>query len=129
MSVTTKIRRRPAQAIAVVGFGAAEAFAINKVTSTPTWWWWLLLVVALIGAVGCAVLVQRAPENDTGRDGRSNKVEGPVSGGSAIKQQSAGDKGQNISADNGSFAANRVDKIGDITLGGQRPTGDDPKNR
>jgi hypothetical protein len=102
---------------------------INKVSSeNPDWWWWLLLVLALVGVIGCAIWAVLIPTEEASVERGDNTVGGDVKDGGVASQQSAGAKGQNISvyADNGSFAANRVDKIKEINLGGARRQ-DDPE--
>lgn len=129
MSAAATIARRWKPIVATVMFGAAEAFLINKVSSeSPAWWWWLLLVVALLGVIGCAIwaVLPRADEGVGAQKG--NTFGGGVEEGGVVTQQSAGTKGQNISvrADNGSFAANRVDKIKELNLG-MPPRQEDPE--
>jgi hypothetical protein len=120
MSTASTIARRWKPIVSAVLFGAAEAFVINKVSAeSPAWWWWPLLVVALVGVIGCAIwaVLPRADKADVARG--DNTIDVEVKDGGVVTQQSAGAKGQNVSvyADNGSFAANRVDKIKEINLG------------
>lgn len=131
MSAASTIARRWKPIVIAVLFGAAEAFVINKVSAErPSWWWWPLLVVALVGVIGCAIwaVLPRSDEADVARG--DNTIDGEVTDGGVVTQQSAGDKGQNVSvyADNGSFAANRVDKIKELNLG-VPPRQEDPKER
>ncbi|OBB09571.1 hypothetical protein A5731_21830 [Mycolicibacterium conceptionense] len=104
--------------------GAAEAFSINKVSGAdPEWWWWLVVAVALVGALVGAVWGLRMRDGDaaTTTSSTGNRA-GDTMGSVVVSQQNTGDKGRNISisADNGSFAAYRVDEIKDLTIGEHR---------
>ncbi|MGB3485950.1 MAG: hypothetical protein WBB07_27480 [Mycobacterium sp.] len=123
MSVTSKIRRRWKVAVTGVVLAAAEAFFINKVSSDDSaWWWWVLLVVTLVGIAGCTVWAFAPLEEPAASQG-GNSLDGTIKEATGMNQQSAGPNGTNVNvkADRGSFAANRVDRIGKLTLGAQPP--------
>jgi hypothetical protein len=118
MSAASKIARRWTPLAVEILFGAAEAFVINKVSGDDPAWWWLLLVLALIGVFGCGIWAWLTRDDaDVARG--DNHVNGDVKDGGVATQQSAGAHGQNInvSADNGSFAANEVSTIGTLNVG------------
>lgn len=120
VSAASEIGRRWKPIVTGVLFGAAEAFFINKVSSeNPNWWWWLLLGFALIGVIVCAIWAVLTPTGEVDATRGDNTVGRGVNNGGTVIQQSAGAKGQNTSvyADNGSFAANRVDRIDEINFG------------
>lgn len=130
MSASSNIARRWKPIVVAVLFGAGEAFCINKVSAdNPSWWWWLLLVAALVGVIGCGLWALFIEPDE--KDVPSNNVAGDVKKGGKVTQQSTGEKGRNgsVSADNGSFAAYRVDKIEDLTIGQARrpPDSEKPK--
>lgn len=127
MSAASRISRRWKPIVIGVLFGAAEAFFINKVSSdSPDWWWWLLLVTALVGVVGCAIWAVLIPTEEADVERGDNTVGGDIKDGGVAPQQSIRGEGKNVSvhADNGSFAANRVDKIKEINFGVPRPQED-----
>jgi hypothetical protein len=120
MSNASAIARRWKPIVTTVLFGAAEAFVINKVSAErPAWWWWPLLVVALVGVIGCAIWAVLSRADEPASAPGDNTIDGEAKDGGVVTQQSAGANGQNISvrADNGSFAANRVDTINELNLG------------
>lgn len=127
VSAASKVARRWKLIVAGVLLAAAEAFFINKVSSdNPAWWWWLLLLLALIGVVGCALWALFAPTDEGVARQGDNTLDGDVKDVGSVAQQSAGDKGSNVSvhADRGSFAANRVDKIEKLSFGVPQPRED-----
>lgn len=120
----SNVARRWKPIVLGVLFGAAEAFFINKVSSeSPAWWWWPLLVLALIGVIGCAIWAVFVPTDESPVRRSGNALDGDVKDHGVVTQQSAGAKGSSISvhAENGSFAANRIDKIEELNFGVSRP--------
>lgn len=117
-TVASRVVRRWSFVATGVLFGAAEAFAVNKVSGDRPWWW-LVLVLALIGVMGCAAGTVFAPEDESGASGGDNTIGDDVRDSGVATQQSAASDGKNISerADDGSFAANEVGWIGELNLG------------
>jgi hypothetical protein len=119
MSAASAMAHRWKPIVLTVLFGAAEAFFINKVSGDdPEWWWWPLVALALIGAAGSAIWGWKMGDGDNAGLGTDNDVD-EAKDSAAVTQQTTGEKGRNVSvsADNGSFAAYRVDKINDLTIG------------
>ncbi|WP_273735411.1 hypothetical protein [Mycolicibacterium septicum] len=92
-------------AVSVVAVG----FAVNYLTSGDAdWWWWAVLGVGVVAGIVGGVLGILGLKRE-----RNDGVAGESVHGGAVGQQTASDKGTNISinADNGSVAAYRIDEV------------------
>jgi hypothetical protein len=93
----------------------AVAFAVVFLTSDGTVWWeWVILGVGIVAGIASGVLIKKE---------RDSRAASQVVQGGAAGQQTASDKGTNISinADHSSAAAYRMD--GPVHVGQQRKGG------